>query len=62
LTILAIRTGLFPAADALDDALALVANPSRRFVSIDLAREDLKDDDWDAALAAILAADLVFTC
>jgi hypothetical protein len=60
-TIVAVHTGLFPDGDALDAALAELQR-SQPVVRIDLAREDLGDEGWDGALAAILAADLVFTC
>ena len=56
--IVVIHTGLFPAAATLDVALARMQE-AHPFVQLDLRRTDLRDEDWDSALAAILAADLV---
>jgi hypothetical protein len=61
MTIVALTTGLFPDEATVAAALARLEG-TRPVVRIDLTREDLDDAAWDAALSAILAADLAFTC
>lgn len=59
--IVAIRTGLFP--DEMTVAAAVDRLAAQHQVEcVDLARAEMDDAAWDAALAAILAADMAFTC
>lgn len=61
MTIVALTTGLFPDEATVAAALARLEG-TRPVVWIDLTRGDMDDAAWDAALSAILAADLAFTC
>ena len=59
--ILSLNTGLFPDADTVTNAIA-TRDTKDQVVRIDVS--NLKPDDtehWDAAVAAILDADLVVT-
>jgi hypothetical protein len=60
LKILELHTGLFPDAQTVVAALRRL-EPAHRVDSIDVSRRDLKDEDWDRAIAAILGSDLTIT-
>ena len=51
-----LKTGLFPDANTLAAGLDQL-NPGCTVTYFDATRDDLADDDWDQALAAILAAE-----
>ena len=58
--IVAIHTGLFPDAMAVAAALTRI-EPTHPVVRIDLTRPNMGEEEWDAAVAAILASDLAVT-
>jgi hypothetical protein len=58
MNILQLNTGLFPDAQTVEAALRQ-ATGTHRVTIVDIARRDMKESDWDAALQAILAADRV---
>ena len=58
MNIVQLNTGLFPDAQTVEAALRRMAETHRVEV-VDLARREMKESDWDAALQAILAADRV---
>jgi hypothetical protein len=61
MTIAALMTGLFPDGATVAAAVARL-EATCPVVRIDLTRTDMDDEAWDAALSAILAAKLAFTC
>ncbi|MCC7327780.1 MAG: hypothetical protein IT521_13375 [Burkholderiales bacterium] len=58
--ILELNAGLFPDAQTVVASLRRL-EPAHRVDSIELARRDMKDEDWDHAIAAILGSDLTIT-
>ena len=63
MNILQLDTGLFPDARTVDAALRLTT-PAHRVEVVELGprrRREMRDDDWDGVLSAILAADLVIS-
>ena len=58
MNILQLNTGLFPDAQTVESALRTMTG-AQRVTVVDIARRDLKESDWDAAIQAILAADRV---
>jgi|688.fasta_scaffold08775_8 hypothetical protein len=58
MNILQLNTGLFPAAQTVDAALRQTTG-THRVTIVDIARREMKETDWDAALQAILAADRI---
>lgn len=56
--IVQLNTGLFPDAQTVAAALRHMT-PAHRVEVIDLRRPDMKEDAWEAAIRAILAADRV---
>ena len=58
--ILELNTGLFPDAQTVAAALRQL-EPAHRVDSIDVRRRDMKDEDWDRVVAAILGSDLTIT-
>ena len=58
--ILELHTGLFPDAQTVVAALRRLES-AHRVDSIDLRRRDMKDEDWDRIVAAILGSDLTIT-
>ena len=55
--ILELNSGLFSDAQTVVAALRRL-EPAHRVDSIDLRRRDMKDEDWDRVVAAILGSDL----
>lgn len=60
MNIVQLNTGLFPDAQIVIEALRQ-APPMHRVEVVDIRRPDMKESDWDGAIAAILGADLVVT-
>lgn len=58
--ILQLNTGLFPDAQTVIAALRRM-EAAHSVVSIDLRRQDMENEAWDKAVAAILASDLTIT-
>ena len=58
MNIVQLNTGLFPDAQTVEAALRQMTTTHRVEV-VDIRRLDLQESDWDGAIAAILAADLV---
>lgn len=58
MNILQLNTGLFPDAQTVEAALRQMTG-THRVTVVDIARRDMQQDDWDAALQAILAADRI---
>ncbi|HUX62275.1 hypothetical protein [Sulfuricella sp.] len=58
--ILQLNTGLFPDAQTVIAALRQM-EAAHSVVSIDLRRQDMENEAWDKAVAAILASDLTIT-
>jgi len=58
MNIVQLNTGLFPDAQTVEAALRRMAETHRVEV-VDLARRDMQETDWDAAIQAILAADRI---
>ena len=58
MNILQLNTGLFPDAQTVEAALRRIAE-THRVTVVDLARRELNESDWDAAIQAILAADRI---
>jgi hypothetical protein len=56
--IIQLNTGLFPDTQTVAAALRHMTSTDRVEV-IDIRRPDMKEDDWEAAIRAILAADRV---
>ena len=60
MNILELNTGLFPDAQTVIVALRQM-EPAHHVESIDLRRQDMEDEAWDRAIAAILSSDLTIT-
>lgn len=60
MNILQLNTGLFPDAQTVNAALERPAE-THRVEAIDLTRRDMRENDWDAAIRAILAADRIIS-
>jgi hypothetical protein len=60
MNILQLNTGLFPDAQTVKAALGQMA-ATHRVTAIDLTRRDMKENDWDSAITAILAADRIIS-
>ena len=58
MNILQLNTGLFPDAQTVEAAMRTMTG-AQCVTVVDIARRDLKESDWDAAIQAILAADRV---
>lgn len=58
MNIVQLNTGLFPDAQTVIAALRQMASTHRVDV-VDMQRRNMQESDWDGAIAAILAADLV---
>lgn len=58
--ILQLNTGLFPDAQTVIAALRRM-EAAHSVVFIDLRRQDMENEAWDKAVAAILASDLTIT-
>ncbi len=58
MNIVQLNTGLFPDAQTVEAALRQMSG-THRVTVVDIARRDMQQDDWDAALQAILAADRI---
>ncbi|MBI5901730.1 MAG: hypothetical protein HZB40_21240 [Rhodocyclales bacterium] len=58
MNILQLNTGLFPDAQTVEAALRQMSG-THRVTVVDIARRDMQQDDWDAALQAILGADRI---
>ena len=58
MNILQLNTGLFPDAQTVEAALRQMTG-THRVTVVDIARRDMQQEDWDAALQAILAADRI---
>lgn len=58
--ILQLNTGLFPDAQTVIAALRRM-EATHSVESIDLRRQDMENEAWDKAVAAILASDLTIT-
>lgn len=58
--ILQLNTGLFPDVQTVNAALRQMAT-THDVTAIDLTRRDMRENDWDAALQAILAADRIIS-
>lgn len=60
MNILQLNTGLFPDAQTVAAALRQMTQTERVSV-VDITRRDLGESDWDAVIAAILAADRIIS-
>lgn len=60
MNILQLNTGLFPDAQTVDAALRQTTEPHRVSI-VDLTRRDMSENDWDAAISAMLAADRIIS-
>lgn len=58
--IVQLNTGLFPDAQTAEAALRQMAGTHAVEV-VDITRQDMRENDWDAAIQAILAADRVIS-
>jgi hypothetical protein len=58
MNIVQLNTGLFPDAQTVEAALRRMAETHHVEV-VDIARREMKENDWDAAIQAILAADRI---
>ena len=58
MNIVQLNTGLFPDAQTVEAALRQMTG-THRVTVVDIARRGMQQDDWDAALQAILAADRI---
>lgn len=60
MTIIELKTGLFPAAQTVSAALRQMVE-THRVDSIDIRQRELREGDWDEVMQKILAADRVIT-